>query len=89
MLYHECLNEHIDVYTERYLADKLECGGFEFKRKDGYKFDVIDKRLNRIVKHKHYLFHPKSDKCVPSVMEQLCYEYKMLIYDLISFRYDK
>ena len=89
MLYNECLNEHIGVYCLRYLADTLECGSFEFKREDGYEFDVIDKRLNRILKHEGYLAHPKSLKCVPSVMEQLSKEYEMLIYDLISFRHDK
>ena len=89
MLYNDCLNEHIDV---RYFADKLDkldCELFEFKREDGYEFDVIDKRLNRILKHQDYLLSPKSLKCVPSVMEQLDREYKMLIYDLISFRDDK
>ena len=89
MLYNECLNKHIDIYTFRYLADTLGCEAFEFKRKDGYEFDVIDKRLNRILKHEGYLAHPKSLKCVPSVMEQLSKEYERLIYDLISFRIDK
>ena len=89
MLYDECLNKHIDVYTLRYLADTLGCEAFEFKRKDGYEFDVIDKRLNRILKHQDYLIQPKSLKCVPSVMEQLSEEYGRLIYDLISFRIDK
>ena len=89
MLYNECLNKHIDIYTHRYLADTLGCEAFEFKRKDGYEFDVIDKRLNRILKHEGYLAHPKSLKCVPSVMEQLSKEYERLIYDLISFRIDK
>ena len=68
------------------MADKFEGGYFEFKREDGYEFDVIDRRLNRIKKHEAYLFHPKSLKCVPSVVEKLHKEYKDLIYDLISFR---
>ena len=89
MLYNICINRHIDVYTLRYLKDTLDCEAFEFKRKDGYEFDVIDKRLNRILKHQHYLGSPKSLKCVPSVMEQFDREYNMLIYDLISFRDDK
>ena len=89
MLYNECLNGHIGLYDVRYLADKLGCESFKFKREDGYEFDVIDKRLNRILKHEDYLLSPKSLKCVPSVMEQLHREYKMLIYDLISFRDDK
>ena len=89
MLYNECINRHIDVYTLRYLKDTLDCEAFEFKRKDGYEFDVIDKRLNRILKHQDYLIQPKSLKCVPSVMEQLSKEYKRLMYDLISFRIDK
>ena len=89
MLYNECLNGHIGVYTLRYLKDTLGCEAFKFKRKDGYEFDVIDKRLNRILKHEGYLAHPKSLKCVPSVMEQLSKEYERLIYDLISFRIDK
>ena len=89
MLYNECINRHIGVYTLRYLKDTLDCEAFEFKRKDGYEFDVIDKRLNRILKHQDYLIQPKSLKCVPSVMEQLSEEYKRLIYDLISFRIDK
>lgn len=87
MLYNECLNGHIGLYDVRYLADTLDCWeSFEFKREDGYEFDVIDKRLNRILKHEHYLGFPKSLKCLPSVMKQLDREYKMLIYDLISFR---
>jgi len=90
MLYNDCLNEHIGHYDVRYLKDTLDCcESFEFKREDGYEFDVIDKRLNRILKHQDYLLSPKSLKCVPSVMEQLDREYKMLIYDLISFRDDK
>ena len=89
MLYNECLNGHIGVYTLRYLKDTLGCEAFKFKRKDGYEFDVIDKRLNRILKHEDYLAHPKSLKCVPSVMEQLDKEYERLIYNLISFRIDK
>ena len=89
MLYNECLNGHIGVYTLRYLKDTLGCEAFKFKRKDGYEFDVIDKRLNRILKHQDYLIQPKSLKCVPSVMEQLSEEYGRLIYDLISFRIDK
>ena len=89
MLYNECLNGHIGVYTLRYLKDTLGCEAFKFKRKDGYEFDVIDKRLNRILKHEDYLIQPKSLKCVPSVMEQLSKEYERLIYDLISFRIDK
>ena len=89
MLYNDCLNEHIGLYDVRYLKDTLDCESFEFKREDGYEFDVIDKRLNRILKHEDYLLSPKSLKCVPSVMEQLHREYKMLIYDLISFRDDK
>ena len=89
MLYNDCLNGHIGVYTLRYLKDTLGCEAFKFKRKDGYEFDVIDKRLNRILKHEDYLGHPKSLKCVPSVMEQLDKEYERLIYDLISFRIDK
>ena len=89
MLYNECLNKHIDVYTLRYLKDTLGCEALEFKSKDGYEFDVIDKRLNRILKHQDYLIQPKSLKCVPSVMEQLSKEYERLIYDLISFRIDK
>ena len=86
MLYNDCLNEHIGLYDVRYLEDTLGCERFEFKREDGYEFDVIDKRLNRILKYEAYLCSPKSWKCVPSVMEQLDREYKMLIYDLISFR---
>ena len=89
MLYNECLNGHIGVYTLRYLKDTLVWEAFKFKRKDGYEFDVIDKRLNRILKHEDYLIQPKSLKCVPSVMEQLSKEYERLIYDLISFRIDK
>ena len=89
LLYNECLNEHIGRYDLDYLKDTLGCESFKFKREDGYEFDVIDKRLNRILKHQHYLGSPKSLKCVPSVMEQLDREYKMLIYDLISFRDDK
>ena len=89
MLYNECLNGHIGLYDVRYLADKLYWESFKFKREDGYEFDVIDRTLNRIVKHEDYLISPKSLKCVPSVMEQLDREYKMLIYDLISFRIDK
>ena len=89
MLYNECLNGHIGVYTLRYLKDTLIWEAFKFKRKDGYEFDVIDKRLNRILKYEAYLGSPKSWKCVPSVMEQLDKEYERLIYDLISFRIDK
>ena len=89
MLYNECLNGHIGVYTLRYLKDTLGCEAFKFKREDGYEFDVIDKRLNRILKYEAYLGSPKSWKCVPSVMEQLDKEYERLIYDLISFRIDK
>ena len=89
LLYNECLNGHIGLYDLDYLEDTLGCESFKFKREDGYEFDVIDKRLNRILKHEGYLAHPKSLKCVPSVMEQLDREYKMLIYDLISFRDDK
>ena len=89
MLYNECLNGHINVYTLRYLKDTLGCEAFKFKRKDGYEFDVIDKRLNRILKYEAYLGSPKSWKCVPSVMEQLSKEYERLIYNLISFRIDK
>ena len=89
LLYNECLNGHIGRYDLDYLKDTLGCESFKFKREDGYEFDVIDKRLNRILKHQHYLGSPKSLKCVPSVMEQLDREYKMLIYDLISFRDDK
>ena len=44
---------------------------------DGDEFDAIDRRLNRINKHEHYLWHPKSQKCVPSVMKQLSNEYEM------------
>ena len=89
MLYEESLNRHIGLYDALYLEDKLGCESFKFKREDGYEFDVIDKRLNRILKYEAYLGSPKSWKCVPSVMKQLDREYKMLIYDLISFRDDK
>jgi len=86
MLCDESLNRHIGLYDVRYLEDTLGCESFKFKREDGYEFDVIDKRLNRILKYEAYLGSPKSWKCVPSVMKQLDREYKMLIYDLISFR---
>ena len=91
MLYNDCLNGHIGLYDLDYLKDTLTlgCESFKFKREDGYEFDVIDKRLNRILKYEAYLGSPKSWKCVPSVLEQLDREYKMLIYDLISFRDDK
>ena len=91
LLYNNLLNDHLDVSDVRYLVDTLEgqVFEFEFKREDGYEFDVIDKRLNRILKYEAYLGSPKSWKCVPSVMKQLDREYKMLIYDLISFRDDK
>ena len=89
MLYNESLNRHIGLYDVLYLEDTLGCESFKFKREDGYEFDVIDKRLNRILKYEAYLGSPKSWKCVPSVMKQLDREYKMLIYDLISFRDDK
>ena len=91
MLYNDCLNGHIGLYDLDYLKDTLTlgCESFKFKREDGYEFDVIDKRLNRIHKYEAYLGSPKSWKCVPSVMKQLDREYKMLIYDLISFRDDK
>ena len=88
LLYEE-LNRHIGFYDVQYLEDTLGCESFKFKREDGYEFDVIDKRLNRILKYEAYLGSPKSWKCVPSVLEQLDREYKMLIYNLISFRDDK
>lgn len=91
LLYNNLLNDHLDVSDVRYLVDTLEgqVFEFEFKREDGYEFDVIDRTLNRIVKHEDYLISPKSLKCVPSVVEQLSKEFKRLIYDLISFRYAK
>ena len=87
MLYNSCVNKHLGVSGVSYLIRTFKDNIFgEFKREDGHEFDVIDRRLNRIVKHEHYLFSPKSLKCVPSVIKQLSNEYKMLIYDLISFR---
>ena len=71
------LNNHVGVSCIRYLFDIFNGGFFEFKREDGDEFDAIDRRLNRINKHEHYLWHPKSQKCVPSVMKQLSNEYEM------------
>ena len=80
------LNDHIDVSDVRYLKDVLGTESFVLKREDGVKFDTIGRRLNKIVKYETFLIQPPSLNCVPSVMEQRSREYKMLIYDLISFR---
>ena len=81
-----CLNGHFDKYGLDYLKEVLDCEAFVVKREDGVKFDTTERRLNKILKYEDYLCHPPSLKCVPSVMEQHSREYRMLIYDLISFR---
>ena len=86
MFYDICLNKHIGISGVSYLDDKLDTESFVLKREDGVKFDIIDRRLNKIQKYEAFLMHPPSLKCVPSVMGQRSNEYKMLIYDLISFR---
>lgn len=76
-----CINKYLTAYEMNYLSSLPNY--FEFKRGD-WKFDKIDRILNRILKHEAYLSDPPSWKCVPSVMKQVDKEYLMLIYFLME-----
>ena len=88
ILYNILLNDHLDVLDVRYLSRLPEIGKFEFKRGD-WKFDEIDRRLNRIQKQQNYLINPPSLKCVCSVMKQHGEEFRALIYFLVGSCSDK
>ena len=48
LFYDICLNKHIGISGVSYLDDKLDTESFVLKREDGVKFDIIDRRLNKI-----------------------------------------